>query len=86
MRLSKIDDQKRRTKLMAYQLAKESGDPNWTKLKKIMVMKKQVIRKIRSKYGPKATRLSKLAQKAYIKNAKTIKATPEEIKAMNAKA
>ena len=86
MRLSKIDDQKRRTKLMAYQLAKESGDPNWTKLKKIMAMKKATIRKIMSKYGPKATRLSKLAQKEYIKNAKAVKATPEEIKAMNARA
>ena len=83
--MSKIDDQKRRTKLMAYQLAKESNDPNWTKLKKIMVMKKQTIRKIMSKYGPKATRLSKLSQKAYIKKAKSIKATPAEVKAMNAK-
>lgn len=86
MRLSKIDDQKRRTKLMAYQLAKESGDPNWTKLKKIMAMKKATIRKIMAKFGPKATRLSKLAQKEYIKNAKAVKATPEQIKAMNAKA
>ena len=85
IRLSKIDDQKRRTKLMAYQLAKESNDPNWTKLKKIMVMKKQTIRKIMSKYGPKATRLSKLSQKAYIKKARALKATPAQIKADNAK-
>lgn len=85
VRLSKIDDAKRRTKLMAYQLAKESNDPNWTKLKKIMVMKKQTIRKIMAKFGPKATRLAKLSQKNYIKKAKSLQATPEEIKAQTAK-
>ena len=85
IRLSKIDDQKRRTKLMAYQLAKESNDPSWNKLKKCLVMKKQLIRKIMAKFGPKATRLSKLSQKAYIKKTKALKATPAEVKAMNAK-
>ena len=85
VRLGKVDDQKRRTKLMAYQLSKESNDPNWTKLKKLTVARKQTIRKIMAKYGPKATRLAKLSQKAYIKKARSIKATPQELKAMNAK-
>ena len=86
IRLSKADDGKRRTKLMAYQLAKESNDPNWTKLKKIVALKKQTVRKIMAKYGPKATRLAKLSQKNYIKKAKNIQATPAEVKAMSAKA
>jgi hypothetical protein len=85
VRLGKIDDAKRRTKLMAYQLAKESNDPNWTKLKKIIVMKKQTVRKIMAKYGPKAVRLAKLSQKNYIKNAKSLKASPAEMKAQNAR-
>lgn len=86
VRLSKTDDAKRRTKLMAYQLAKESKDPLWDMLKKLTAKRKQTIRKIMSKYGPKAKRLANLSQKNYIKKAKGIKATPQEIKNQNAKA
>ena len=34
MRLSKQDDEKRRIKLVAYNLAKEAKDPAWAKLQK----------------------------------------------------
>lgn len=85
VRLSKIDDAKRRTKLMAYQLAKESNDQLWTQLKKLTVKRKQTIRKLMGKYGPKAKRLAKLSQKNYIQKAKKLKASPAEIKAMSAK-
>lgn len=63
MRLSKADDEKRRIKLAAYQLAKEANDPEFTKLKKYTALRKQSIQKIMSKYGAKATKVAKVAQK-----------------------
>jgi hypothetical protein len=72
MRLSKADDEKRRTKLMAYQLAKESNDPLWEKLKKYQKLRKDTINAIMKKYGNKAARMSKIAQKSYIKSATAV--------------
>ncbi len=69
MRLSKADDEKRRIKLAAYQLAKEANDPEFTKLKKYTALRKQSIQKIMSKYGAKATKVAKVAQKNYMKTA-----------------
>jgi hypothetical protein len=85
MRLSKQDDQKRRVKLIAYKLAKEANDPEWKKLKKYTVLRKQSIRKIMNKYGKRAEKIAKIAQKNYIKTAKSVKATPAEAKAQSAR-
>jgi hypothetical protein len=85
MRLSKTDDQKRRVKLIAYQLAKENNDPEWNKLKKYTALRKQSIRKIMKKYGKKAERVAKVAQKEYIKNSKSVKATASEKRAQQAR-
>ena len=84
MRLSKTDDQKRRTKMVAYYLAKEANDPEWTKMKKYTALRKQSINKIMRKYGKKAQRIAKMAQKEYIKKSKSVKATAAEQRAQNA--
>ena len=69
MRLSKADDEKRRIKLAAYQLAKEANDPEFAKLKKYTALRKQSINKIMNKYGTKAAKVAKVAQKNYMKTA-----------------
>ena len=78
MRLSKTDDEKRREKLMAYQLAKEAKDPLWKKLAKNRVQEKKLIAQIMKKYGPKARKLAKAAQKEYIKVASKLPSIPEK--------
>ncbi len=78
MRLSKADDEKRRVKLMAYQLAKEAGDPNWTKLKSFTSKRKDCIEKIMTKYGPKAEKMAKIAQKNYIAAASKVSASAKK--------
>lgn len=78
MRLSKADDEKRRVKLMAYQLAKEAGDPNWTKLKSFTSKRKDCIEKIMAKYGPKAEKMAKIAQKNYIAIASKVSASAKK--------
>lgn len=78
MRLSKADDEKRRVKLMAYQLAKEAGDPNWTKLKSFTSKRKDCIEKIMAKYGPKAEKMAKIAQKNYIATASKVSASAKK--------
>jgi hypothetical protein len=83
-RLSKQDDLKRRIKLIAYQMAKAANDPAWTKLVKSQKLKKEFAQKILNKYGKKAERVAKIAQKKYIKNAKSVQATASEKKAMAA--
>ena len=84
-RLSKADDLKRRTKIAAYMLAKANNDPNFTKLVKYQKLKKQYSNAILKKYATKAARIAKLNQKEYSKNARSMKATKEEIKAQQAK-
>lgn len=84
-RLSKQDDLKRRIKLIAYQMAKASNDPTWTKLVKYQKLKKEFAQKILNKYGKKAERVAKIAQKKYIKNAKSVQASASEKKAMAAR-
>lgn len=68
MRLSKMDDEKRRRKLAAFGMAKTANDPLWTALTKNRVKEKQLIEKIMTKYGNKAKRIAKAAQKEYIKS------------------
>lgn len=84
-RLSKQDDLTRRKKLTAYFLAKDAGDPMWAKLVKYQGLKKQYATKILAKYGKKAERMALIAQKNYIKKARSIQATAAEKKAQAAK-
>ena len=77
MRLSKADDQKRRIKLAAYQLAKEANDPEFDKLKKYTALKKQSANKIMKKYGAKAEKVAKVGQKNYIKTAGKVKSATD---------
>ena len=63
-------DLHRRIKLTAYLMAKQAKSPDWTKLVKFTKLKKQYANKILNKYGKKAERVAKIAQKNYIKNAK----------------
>lgn len=83
-RMSKADDFKRRVKLASYQLAKDAKDPLWTKLVKYQKLKKEYANKILQKYGKKAERIAKIAQKNYIQKAKSVKATAKEQKAQAA--
>lgn len=84
-RLSKADDLKRRIKLTAYALAKQANDNNWKMLVKYSGLKKQYANKILAKYGKRAEKIAKIAQKEYIKKSRALKATAEEQKAQNAK-
>ena len=72
MRLSKQDDFNRRVKLVAYQLAKEANDPNWTKLKKYTALRKECIAKIMAKYATKAEKIARVAQKNYMMTASKV--------------
>lgn len=69
MRLGKEDDQKRRTKLMAYQLAKLNNSKDYAMLKKYTALRKKSINNIMKKYGPKAEKMAKISQKEFIKGA-----------------
>lgn len=80
MRLSKADDEKRRTKIIAYQLAKNANDPEWTKLKKYTALRKQSIEKIMNKYGNKAQKIAKVAQKKYIATASKVSSSAKDKK------
>ena len=68
MRLSKADDEKRRVKIACYTIAKAANDPIYFKMRKAYILKKQLSAKLVAKYGNKATRIAKQAQKEYIKN------------------
>ena len=67
MRLSKQDDQIRRTKLAVYALAKAAKDPDYKKLKMYIKGKKAMTAKLMKKYGNKGQRVANIAQKNYIK-------------------
>ena len=71
MRLSREDDEKRRIKLACYQLAKDAKDPNWDKMLKYRALWKRYRGLIFKKYATRATRIARIAQKQYIKNART---------------
>lgn len=67
IRLNKNDDVERRTTAAAYQMAKDANDPLWNKLTFHLNKKKEFKNKIIKKYGPRATRVAKQSQKAYLK-------------------
>lgn len=70
-------DFNRRVKLTAYQLAKAAKSPDFEKLVKYSRLKKEYATKILNKYGAKAARIAKIAQKNYIKKAKAAKSAAE---------
>ena len=72
MRLSKADDYKRRLKLAAYQLAKEANDPDYKKMKMFRAKFKHHRAKILKKYGNRAKKIVKVAQREYIKQARKL--------------
>ena len=63
-------DLRRRIKLTAYSMAKANNDPNWAKLVKFTKLKKFYANKILSKYGLRAEKVAKIAQKKYIRTYK----------------
>jgi hypothetical protein len=63
-------DLRRRIKLTAYSMAKANNDPNWAKLVKFTKLKKFYANKILSKYGLRAEKVAKIAQKKYIRTHK----------------
>lgn len=66
-------DFNRRVKLTAYQLAKAAKSPDFDKLVKYSRLKKEYATKILDKFGAKAARIAKIAQKNYIKKVKASK-------------
>jgi len=66
-------DLHKRIVLTAFLMAKQAKDPNWAKLVKATKAKKLYKNKILTKFGKKAERVAKIAQKNYIKNAKNEK-------------
>ena len=72
VRLSKSDDLERRSTMAAMQLAKENKDPLFDKLVANRVKEKELLGKIRAKYGAKATKAAIVAQKEYIKTMKKV--------------
>lgn len=70
-------DFNRRVKLTAYQLAKAAKSPDFDKLVKYSRLKKEYATKILDKFGAKAARIAKIAQKNYIKKVKSAKPDAE---------
>lgn len=70
MRLDKASDQKRRAKLICYQLAKESNDPAWKKMMLYRSKWKEQRAIVVKKYGKKASKLANVSQREYIKTAR----------------
>ena len=71
-------DSKRRVKMVAYTLAKKANDPNFAKMVKYRNLMKEHRAAILKKYGAKAEKIAKVAQKEYIKAAKKESDKPEE--------
>lgn len=67
IRLSKTDDLDRRTTMAAFHLAKQHNDTLWKQLVANRVKERQLISKIKAKYGNKAVTVAKIGQKSYMK-------------------
>lgn len=66
--LSKRDDQSRRNKIIAMNMAREKKDPLWEQLKKNRMKERALLGKIMQKYGRAAQKNAKKQQKDWIKN------------------
>lgn len=80
VRMSQQADFHRRIKLTSYVLAKQAKDPNFEKLVKYQSLKKKYANDILTKYGKRAARIAKIAQKEYIKKSKNVKSAAHETK------
>ena len=69
VRLNKNDDLTRRTKMAAFQIAKENKDPLWAALVKNRIKERILINKIATKYASKSKVAAKKGQREYIKQA-----------------
>ena len=67
MRLSKVDDEKRRAAVIVYQLAKADNDPNWKKTVEYRKKWREHRSKMFEKYGARALKIARSQQKDYIK-------------------
>lgn len=67
VRLSKVDDLERRMSMASLQLAKDSEDVLYTKLAQVRVKEREYLSKINKKYGTRATRVARTAQKEFLK-------------------
>lgn len=67
VRLNKNDDLSRRTKMAAFQAAKEKGDPLWDKLVKNRKKERELIAAISKKYANVAARNAKMGQRDFLK-------------------
>lgn len=72
VRLSKSDDLDRRITMVAMNMAKDNNDPLFDKLALNRVKEKELLGKIKGKYGMKAEREAKVAQKEYIKTMRKV--------------
>lgn len=70
VRLSKKDELKRRIKLIAYKLAHDDKNPHWDKMCLFRSKWKKERAEVMRKYGNRASKLAKVAQKEYIKKAR----------------
>lgn len=66
MKLNKNDDLSRRSKIAAYQLAKEHNDPLWTKLVQNRIKERKLIDAIVAKYGSRAEMVAKKSQRNFV--------------------
>lgn len=69
--LDRSGDLNRRITLAALQLAKDKGDPLYKKLVIVAQRRKAILSQLRQKYGSKAKKTAKVAQKALIKKVPT---------------
>lgn len=67
VRLSKNDDLERRITMAAMAIAKQKNDPLYYKLAKNRVKERELLGKIRTKYGSKGERVAKVGQKKFLK-------------------
>lgn len=72
VRMSKTDDLDRRTMLVAMQMAKEAGAAEWEKLVKNRIIEKELLSKIKTRFGHQAERVAIAAQKEYVKNVRKV--------------
>ena len=72
VRLSRGDDESRRTVIAAIQLARHKKDPKYARLVKYKLLFKQTRQQIVAKYGNVAAKIAKKGQKEYIKTMKGV--------------
>lgn len=69
IRLSKNDDLSRRIQMASLQLASDANDAVFKKLAALRIKEKQYLEQISKKFGSKATKIAKVAQKEFLKKA-----------------